>query len=49
MAGQRVLLDQLITLPDGTHGALEVNATGGLAEYIAEPRILDANIAHVLC
>lgn len=35
--GQRVLLDPMITLPDGTHGALGENANGGLAEYIAVP------------
>src|SRR5687768_10952178 len=32
--GQRILIDPLITLPDGSHGALGENATGGLAEYI---------------
>lgn len=32
--GQRVLLDPMITLPNGHHGALGEDTTGGLAEYI---------------
>lgn len=35
--GERVLLDPMITLPDGRHGALGENTTGGLAEYIKVP------------
>lgn len=35
--GQRVLLDPMIHLPDGTHGALGEHANGGLCEYIAVP------------
>lgn len=35
--GQRVLIDPLITLPDGRHGALGENANGGLTERIAVP------------
>jgi alcohol dehydrogenase len=35
--GQRVLLDPMITLPDGTIGALGENTTGGLAEFIKVP------------
>lgn len=37
IAGQRVLVDPLITLPDGRHGALGENADGGLTERIAVP------------
>jgi alcohol dehydrogenase len=32
--GDRVLLDPMITLPSGKHGALGENTTGGLAEFI---------------
>lgn len=35
--GQRVLLDPMVTLPNGEIGALGENTTGGLAEYIAAP------------
>lgn len=35
--GDRVLLDPMITLPDGRHGALGEHTTGGLAEYITVP------------
>jgi alcohol dehydrogenase len=35
--GARVLLDPMITLPDGRPGALGEHATGGLAEYLAVP------------
>ncbi len=35
--GQRVLLDPMVTLPNGEIGALGENTTGGLAEYIAVP------------
>lgn len=35
--GDRVLLDPMITLPDGRHGALGENTTGGLAEFITVP------------
>ena len=35
--GQRVLLDPIVTLPNGDMGALGENTTGGLAEYIAAP------------
>jgi alcohol dehydrogenase len=35
--GQRVLVDPLITLPGGKHGALGENADGGLTERIAVP------------
>ena len=35
--GQRVLLDPMITLPNGEVGALGENATGGLSEYIVVP------------
>jgi alcohol dehydrogenase len=37
MVGQRVLLDPMITLPNGEVGALGENATGGLSEYIVVP------------
>ncbi len=33
--GQRVLLDPIITLPNGHHGALGEDTTGGLADYIS--------------
>lgn len=36
-AGQRVLLDPMVTLPNGEIGALGEHTTGGLAEYIAAP------------
>jgi len=36
-AGDRVLIDPLITLPDGKQGALGENANGGLTECIAVP------------
>ncbi len=36
-AGQRVLLDPAIELPDGRGGALGEHTNGGLAEYIAVP------------
>jgi alcohol dehydrogenase len=36
-AGQRVLLDPAVVLPNGDHGALGENTTGGLAEYITVP------------
>ena len=35
--GQRVLLDPMVTLPNGELGALGENTTGGLAEYINVP------------
>lgn len=35
--GDRVLLDPMITLPNGEAGALGENATGGLSEYIVVP------------
>ena len=34
-AGQRLLIDPAITMPDGTGGALGESATGGLSEYFA--------------
>ncbi len=36
-AGQRVLIDPMIELPDGRQGALGEHTNGGLAEYIAVP------------
>jgi alcohol dehydrogenase len=36
-SGDRVLVDPLITLPNGRHGALGENANGGLVERIAVP------------
>lgn len=35
--GDRVLLDPMVTLPDGTIGALGEHTTGGLAEYVVAP------------